>query len=228
MGMTSFQRARSEEQREVRRRSILDVTAAMLDEMPVAEVSLNELSRRVGLAKSNVLRYFESREVILLELLDRAWKEWPADLPTALAGAIDADASPQERTEQFAAALAASLAGRTVFCDLLSAQTAVLEHNASPQAAAHYKRAAIANMGDLAALAVIHLPALGERAFHLAASITMMSGAVWTHSRPSPAMLAAYEADPGLGMARMDFAVSLQDTVATLAAGSIARSTPSR
>ena len=31
--------------------------------MPVAELSLNELSRRVGLAKSNVLRYFESREM---------------------------------------------------------------------------------------------------------------------------------------------------------------------
>ena len=42
----------------------------MLAEMPVAEVTLNELSRRAGLAKSNVLRYFESREAVLLELLD--------------------------------------------------------------------------------------------------------------------------------------------------------------
>lgn len=58
----TFQRARSEEQREGRRRAILDTAAAMLTEMPVADLSLNELSRRVGLAKSNVLRYFESRE----------------------------------------------------------------------------------------------------------------------------------------------------------------------
>ena len=28
----------------------------------MAELSLNELARRVGLAKSNVLRYFDSRE----------------------------------------------------------------------------------------------------------------------------------------------------------------------
>jgi uncharacterized sporulation protein YeaH/YhbH (DUF444 family) len=47
--------ALSEEQREIRRRTIVDTALAMLDEMPVAEVSLNELSRRVGLAKSNVL-----------------------------------------------------------------------------------------------------------------------------------------------------------------------------
>jgi AcrR family transcriptional regulator len=70
--MVAFQRARSAEQREARRRTILDTAAAMLEEMPVSEVSLNELSRRVGLAKSNVLRYFESREEILLELLDQA------------------------------------------------------------------------------------------------------------------------------------------------------------
>ncbi|MGW0873358.1 TetR family transcriptional regulator [Streptomyces sp. NPDC002740] len=223
--MTSFQRARSEEQREVRRRSILDVTAAMLEEMPVAEISLNELSRRVGLAKSNVLRYFDSREVILLELLDRAWKQWTADLPEVLDGAVDPQAPPVRRAEQFAVALAASLTGRTVFCDLLSAQAGVLEHNASPQAAAHYKRAALANVGVLAALADAHLPDLGERTFRLAASITMTIGAVWTHSRPSPAMLAAYEADPDLAAARMDFTASLQDVVATLAAGSIARAT---
>src|SRR3978361_234799 len=72
----TFQRARSEEQRESRRRAILDTAAAMLTEMPVADLSLNELSRRVGLAKSNVLRYFESREAVLLELLHAASQEW--------------------------------------------------------------------------------------------------------------------------------------------------------
>ena len=50
----TFQRARSEEQRAVRRQAILDTAEAMLAEMPVAALSLNELSRRVGLAKSNV------------------------------------------------------------------------------------------------------------------------------------------------------------------------------
>ncbi|MGW3960665.1 TetR/AcrR family transcriptional regulator [Amycolatopsis sp. NPDC005003] len=81
----TFQRARSAEQREERRRTIL----GMLDEMPVAEVTLNELSRRVGLAKSNVLRYFESREAVLLELLDRALGTWLAEVAVELAGGVD-------------------------------------------------------------------------------------------------------------------------------------------
>ena len=81
----TFQRARSEEQRAIRRRAILDTAAAMLDEMPVAEVTLIELSRRVGLAKSNVLRYFESREAVLLELLDDFLGSWLAELEGELA-----------------------------------------------------------------------------------------------------------------------------------------------
>src|SRR5919202_5097647 len=73
---TTFQRARSDEQRALRRQAILDTAAAMLNEMPVSDLSLNELSRRVGLAKSNVLRYFDSREAVLLELLDSLTREW--------------------------------------------------------------------------------------------------------------------------------------------------------
>ncbi|WP_330308490.1 MULTISPECIES: TetR family transcriptional regulator [unclassified Streptomyces] len=221
--MNTFQRARSEEQRDIRRRAILDTAAAMLDEMPASAVSLNELSRRVGLAKSNVLRYFESREAILLELLDHAWKQWTADLPEPLAAGIDAKLSGDERGEQLAAVVTTSLAERRVLCDLLSAQAGVLEHNVSPEVAARYKRAALANVDTLAALARVHLPELGDRAHQLAASMIMVIGAVWTHARPSQAMLAAYEADPTLAVLKMDFATALQEMLATLAAGTLAR-----
>ncbi|MBM9507945.1 TetR/AcrR family transcriptional regulator [Actinacidiphila acididurans] len=225
--MTTFQRARSEEQREIRRRVILDTAAAMLDEMPVGEVSLNELSRRVGLAKSNVLRYFESREAILLELLDQAWQEWTAGLAGPLAAGVDAQAPVGERAEQFAAAVTASLADRRVLCDLLSAQAGVLEHNVSPEVAARYKRAAVANVAELAALTRVHLPELGDAAGSLAASAIMVIGAVWTHARPSQAMLAAYAADPSLAVLRMDFAASLRQMLATLTAGTLARTAAS-
>ena len=129
--MTTFQRARSDEQRAVRSRAILDTAAAMLTEMPVAQVSLNELSRRVGLAKSNVLRYFESREAVLLELLDAAV---PGVAGRARRRARRRGRSRRRlarRCDQVAAAVAASLAARPVLCDLISAQAAVLEHNVS-------------------------------------------------------------------------------------------------
>ena len=223
--VTTFQRARSEEQREVRRRAILGTAAAMLAEMPVAQVTLNELSRRVGLAKSNVLRYFESREAVLLELLDSAWRDWLAGLERDLGGEIDTAAPPAERGDQLAAALAASLAARPVLCDLLSAQAAVLERNVSPQVAATYKRAALADVSRLGRVMLRHVSELGEQnAERLGAGLVLVAGAVWTHAQPSAAMLAAYEADPALAVLRTDFTATLREILEVLIAGLLIRS----
>ncbi|SNS63957.1 transcriptional regulator, TetR family [Streptosporangium subroseum] len=225
--MATFQRARSEEQRAERRRAILDTATAMLAEMPVAQLSLNELSRRVGLAKSNVLRYFESREAVLLELLDVALQEWLEHLDGALTAAVDADAAPFERGDQVAATLAASLAARPVLCDLIGAQAAVLERNVSPQVAAEYKHAIVANAHVLVRLVREHVRELGEHdAIRFAGAATMATGAVWTHAQPSAAMLAAYEADPSLAAMRLDFTSTLREIFEVLLTGLLAR--PSR
>lgn len=195
----------------------------MLDEMPVAEISLNELSRRVGLAKSNVLRYFESREAILLDLLDRAWKQWIDDLPDRLAAEVGEGGSIRERGDQLATVLTRTLEERQVLCDLLSAQAGVLERNISADLAGHWKRTAIGNVDAMARLLRHHLPELGDRARTLCAQAIMVAAAVWTHARPSAAMLDAYDADPSLAALRMDFAPTLQDMLSALVAGTLAR-----
>ena len=219
-----FQRARSEEQREARRQAILGAAAAMLAEMPVAEVTLNELSRRAGLAKSNVLRYFESREAVLLELLDSAWQDWLAQLDTELAGAVVAGDPVAGRSDQLAGAVAASLATRPMLCDLISAQAAVLERNVSPQVAARYKRASIAGIGALSALLLRSVPELGEPdAFRLAGVAVMTTAALWPHTQPSAAMLAAYAADPALAVLRLDFTGTLREVLEVMTAGLLAR-----
>ena len=227
-----FQRARSAEQREVRRRAILDTAADMLAEMPVAEVTLNELSRRVGLAKSNVLRYFESREAVLLELLGTEWQEWLTALANELNselasrpdGAPDPAGPVAARGDQLAQALAASLAARPVLCDLVSAQAAVLERNVSPQVAATYKRATMAGLEDLGALLQGHLGELsGHDAERLAAAAMVTTSALWPQCQPSPAMLAAYEADPSLAALRLDFEPALREFLEVFISGTLAR-----
>ncbi|GAA5010374.1 TetR/AcrR family transcriptional regulator [Actinopolymorpha pittospori] len=222
--MTSFQRARSDEQREVRRRAILDTAAAMLAEMSVAQVSLNELSRRVGLAKSNVLRYFESREAVLFELANAKSREWLDDLDATLAVAIDADAPPSERGDQLARALATSLADHPVLCDLISSQAAVLERNVSREAAAKYKQDSIGHVTRLAELVRQRVPELGERdALRFTAAFMLTAGAMWTHSHPTAAVIAAYEADPSLAVWRLDFTKSLCEMSEVVISGLLAR-----
>jgi AcrR family transcriptional regulator len=220
----NFQRARSAEQRAIRRRAILDAAAAMLAEQPVAEVTLNELSRRAGLAKSNVLRYFDSREAVLLELLDAAWGEWLAELAVELPAAVDAGAPVAVRGEQLATALATSVARRPVLCDLAGAQAAVLERNVSVEVAARFKRAALGRIGELAGLVRGVVGELDERSAEaFAALATVTVGALWTHSQPSAAMLAAYAADPELAALRLDFTAVTREALAIAVAGLLAR-----
>lgn len=219
----TFQRARTEQQREVRRRAILGTAAAMLDEMPVAELSLNELSRRVGLAKSNVLRYFESREAVLLELLDRDFRQWVTELSDELSGGIDPRRPARERGDQLAAIFSRTLARHSLLCDLVSAQAGVLEHNVSVEVVVRYKQSARDSLATLAELVRRHLPELREGAWTVCLMAMVITGALWTHTRPSASTLAAYEADPTLADLRLDLPTALEDTVATLITGTLAR-----
>jgi len=218
MSHLDFRRARSDEQREERRRAILATAAGMLAEMPVAELSLNALSRRVCLAKSNVLRYFESREAILLELLDGATREWIDRVRG------DLRAAPAGEVESVARVLAGSLADSPLLCELISVSASVLERNVSAAVAARHKRATMANGAALAALISERLPGLSEDgAVNFTVCAYLVTGAAWPHTHPGVAMLQAYAQDPELAAMRMDFQTALREALATLLAGCLAR-----
>ncbi|MFJ8960330.1 TetR/AcrR family transcriptional regulator [Lentzea sp. NPDC102401] len=215
-----FQRARTDEQRGERRRQILGAAAAMLTEMPVAELTLNGLSRRVCLAKANVLRYFESREAVLLELLEAEGADWIAELEReAVPGGV-----LRERENRLAELLASSLARRPVLCDLISAQATVLEHNISVETALRHKHAVRGYLEALVRFTVRHLPELGEeRAFVLVRTVWMVVGTAWPSSRPPEALLAVYAADPSLAAMRIDFEDVVRHTAEVTASGLLAR-----
>jgi len=223
--MNTFQRARNEEQREVRRRSILETAATMLSEMPVSAVSLNELSRRVGLAKSNVMRYFESREAVLLDLLESLTRDFLAEVVDQLPGCVDRTGSAVTRAESVASGLATSFASRKMLCELLSAQAGILEHNVSAEVAARYKQGAYDGLAGLAGMLREVLPELGEREAAEAASMTIvLVGALWTHSHPAEAVRAAYASDPSLVFLRTPFAATLERAIAIYLIGLLADS----
>jgi AcrR family transcriptional regulator len=195
----------------------------MLSEMPVTAMSLNELSRRVGLAKSNVLRYFESREEILLQLLDQLARDFLAEAAATLPARIDQANPAKERAHQTASALASAFASREMLCELLSAQAGVLEHNVSPQAAARYKRGAHESLTGLASLLRKILPELGERqAAEAASAIIVLVGALWIHTHPADAVRAACAADPSLVFFDAPFTPALERSIAIFLIGLMA------
>src|SRR5260370_24182496 len=78
------------------------------------QITLTEIAEAVGMDKSALLRYFETREEIFLRLTADGWREWSAALRTELGG-LTAPA-PAAVADAFARTLAA----RGLFCDLLA------------------------------------------------------------------------------------------------------------
>ena len=50
----------------------------------------------------------------------------------------------------------------------------------------------------------------------------MTAGALWSSCQPSAAMLAAYEADPGLAAMRLDFTATMRELAEVLITGLLA------
>jgi Tetracyclin repressor-like, C-terminal domain len=66
---------------------------------------------------------------------------------------------------------------------------------------------------------------LGEHdAGRLAAAVALVAGAIWPHTQPSAAMLAAYQADPALAAMRVDFTAAVRDVLEVVVSGLLARS----
>jgi AcrR family transcriptional regulator len=174
-----------------RRTAIMASAREMLGERTVADISLRELSDRVGLAKSNVLRYFDSREAIFLEVLDEEFADWLADLEVRLG-------KPRPRKANYASeirvatAIADSLTDRTLICELLASMAGVLERNISFDFARGFKARAMARIAELAHLVATQLPWLPQQftAFFAEGTLTLVAG-MYPFSTPTESVHAA-------------------------------------
>jgi AcrR family transcriptional regulator len=71
-----FERARSAEAKRIRETAILDAAARLAAERGVRAVTLTDIAAAVGMHKSAMLRYFETREEIFLRLAASEWTQW--------------------------------------------------------------------------------------------------------------------------------------------------------
>ena len=74
--MTDFKRARQADQKAVRRRALLDAAAVLFDAGGPTGPGINAIAAHAGFTKSNIYRYFESREHVLLELFLNEFDEF--------------------------------------------------------------------------------------------------------------------------------------------------------
>ena len=103
-----YLRARSPEQKEERRRHLLDTAKLLLLDMPdVHDLGINELARRAQMTKSNVYRYFESSEAVLLDVLIEEFIQWRTELRKAFSRDSKRNGTIEHIARLFAATVAA-------------------------------------------------------------------------------------------------------------------------
>jgi AcrR family transcriptional regulator len=213
-----FQRARTPAQQEERRQAILSTARAMLDELPLQEISLRELARRVGLAKSNVVRYFPTREAVFLEVMAEDWTEW---LDAVEAGLPKPNARRATATthRQLGALLAGTLAARPRFAVLVSNHAGILEHNVTAQVTRRFKGHALEHTLRLAALLRSRMPGIttAESVEAAAAMFALVAGA-WPMTHPAAVALPILAEEPYATL-RFEFEPSVARVLAVLMDG---------
>ncbi|OON82814.1 TetR/AcrR family transcriptional regulator [Streptomyces tsukubensis] len=192
---SEFQRARSAHAKQAREEAILDAARALGGEGPVRGVTLTDIASAVGMHKSALLRYFETREQIFLKLTAEGWRECGADLRAHLERCDEA--TPATVAEIFAR----SLAARPLFCDLLAQAPLNLERNVSIDSVRDFKLVTLHEI-ELIGHELRRLLGLSERQIlDTFATATSMAGALWQMATPGPRVRELYATDPRLGHA---------------------------
>jgi AcrR family transcriptional regulator len=207
--VTDFQRARSAEAKQQRESAILAAARALGAERGIRQITLTEIAEAVGMHKSALLRYFETREEIFLRLTADGWREWSAALRASLeelAAPVPVPVPvPLPLPAAVAEVFARTLAARGLFCDLLAQAPLNLERNVSLDAVRSFKLVTLAEVDAIVTVVRRLLPGLTERdGVDLIAAATAMSGAFWQMATPGPEVAALYRSDPRLAHAVVD------------------------
>ena len=176
---------------------------------------------RIGIHKSALLRYFETREKIFLELTAAAWPGLGAGSARRAGRRAPGDAA------LVADVFARSFADRPLFCDLIAHTPLNLERNVSPAAVRRYKLTSLGVVDEAAALVHRTLPTLTlAEAREFVATLASLAGSLWQIANPAPALAELYASDPALAQACVDLAPRLRRTAEILLAGLIPSRNP--
>ncbi|MET7331677.1 TetR family transcriptional regulator [Nonomuraea sp. NPDC005650] len=235
----AFVRARRPEHKQQRREEILAAARDLAIASGVRNVSLGAVAEAVGLAKSNIMRYFGTREEIYLILAADEWHQWAAAVTTRLE-AVSGGVAPDEvvsgrvapdgvasgratsggvASGGVAAVLAETLADRPLLCDLLSQTATTLEHNVSVEAARTFKRAIHAVIADLGEQVARVTGLTADEGVELVAAATALAGILYPIANPSPTLAELYAQDPDIAATCPDFIPTLTRALKALLAG---------
>lgn len=206
----AFQRARKPEEISQRREQLLAAAVELFDAEGPSGAGLNAIAAKAGFTKSNVYRYFESREQVLIEL----FRDEFAALVEAMEMAILAEAGGD--VDGVAAAVTRTFLGHPRCCALFAIFSSTLEQNVSEATIAEVKLYLADQTRRIALALNARLPSasVDSCAWAIAMAGSLVAG-MWPAANPPPAA-AAVLARPGFEHLRMDMARHLPRAIRAL------------
>ncbi|WP_431279969.1 TetR family transcriptional regulator [Leifsonia poae] len=217
---TGFQRARSTDAKLQREAAILDAARALGLANGIRRVTLTDIAEAVGMHKSALLRYFETREQIFLRLTAASWREWSPAVCETLEGLDDRSPASVARV------IASSLTSRPLFCDLLAQTPLNLERNVSVEGVRTFKLTSIEEFGRIVEVLTRVVPVSEDDAADFMAAAVALAGALYQIATPGPELEELYRSDPRLMHSVLDLEPRLTRMLAAMLRGFAAPAAP--
>jgi AcrR family transcriptional regulator len=210
----SWKRARKPEHKQIRRQAILDAAAALLMENRAEDVSLNAIARHSGLSKSNLYRYFGSREAVLLSILRDDIAEWIADMTSKVGGL-----GPEADATEIGTLLADCLVSRPRLIMLAGQLTSVIERNVSADDLLSFKLDIKASASQSAQAIAKAIPGLSPEDAHKLGfyQLVLLQG-LWPLAHP-PEVMQEVMTHPELAGMHVSFYDALRDALTAILRG---------
>lgn len=204
MGRVAVLRARTDDEKDERRRRILRAALTLFESGSFQGIKVADVAARAGLAKGTVFLYFATKEALFLGLLEARLEVWLATLDDELARG-----KGRWSPGRVARLVADTLADHVALTRLLPLLSSVLEHNVTLDQARSFKQWLAARLPQTGARLERRLPFLraGEGARLL---LWIDAAVVGLRQLSDPAPVARQAlADPALSFLSIEFTTEL-------------------
>jgi AcrR family transcriptional regulator len=209
----AWERARTDEQKEVRVAEIMEATARLYETHSFEDINLSLIAKEAKFTRSNLYKYFSSKEEIFLEFIKRDFGIWLLDFQTAY---------ERDRTytvREFAEIWVRTFINHSRFLSLQAILYTVLEKNVSVESLVNFKRYLNENVGTVVDLICMALPNCtpGKASEFISLQSAVASG-LYAATRLSDVQRQVLEM-PEFEHYRIDFTIAFQDAVEYLLRG---------
>ncbi|UJR86571.1 TetR/AcrR family transcriptional regulator [Sandaracinus amylolyticus] len=213
--MRTVLRARKEEDKDERRRVLLDAARSLFEEQHYTQVKIADVAARAGLAKGTVFVYYPTKESLFLALTETLLVEWIEGLEREVEATRGKLGSARA-----ARILASGLVERPTLTRLLAILGSVLEQEADPERILAFKRKLVEGLARIGVILERKLAFLGPGGgAHLLVRTYALVVGLHALCEVSPNAKKVLDSHEDVGSLRFDFAQELESALLLLLRG---------